>query len=396
MKPSDFRRPYLVIPKLVEQPTWGGQLIVKTKGWSDRADIAGLKIGQSYELYSLSNLSVLESTDDPLFAGELSDRDSVALQTHVEHAVALADLVAASAVETLGQEILDARGPRLNLLLKYTQALGNSYQAHIKDGTQHPTYLPKPESWYYFEPGLVTLGVKTGANWDTYRTACEAIEKGILELGAQVKSGALSYAAAQPKIAALIEQYNPKQFVNTVPIAKDQLVDLSAGGLHHSWEEDAAAAPNGNVLYELQAEALDAVATFRSFDKGKMESDGTVRPLQIPEYFEFIDRDPAANDPAAHISTAAPDPAAGDASVVPLTKSRHYALEKLTLVGTGTTLSRPITRFMHLFVQSGRITVSTSEGEVTVGTAHSCFIPAAAAKYTVRSLADQSEILISY
>ena len=395
MKPTDFRRPYLVIPKLVEQPTWGGGLIVKSKHWSDRADIAGLKIGQSYELYSLSNLSVLESTDDSLFGGELSDRDSVALRTRPEHSVALPDLVAASASDTLGAEVIAARGPKLNLLIKYTQALGNSYQAHIKDGVQHPTLLPKPESWYYFEPGLITLGIRTGANWDHYRSACEAIEQGMLELGAQVKSGALTFEAAQPKITALIEQNNPKQYVNTVPVAKDQLVDLSAGGLHHSWEEDSVAAPDGNVLYELQAEALDAVATFRSFDKGKMEPDGSVRPLQIPEYFEFIDRDPGANDPASHLSSASPMPRSGDTSIVLLTKSRHYTLEKMTLLSPNTTLSRPITRFMHLFVQTGRLMVSTSEGEVTVGPAHSCFIPAAAGKFTVRNLDNQTDILIS-
>ncbi|QQR52772.1 hypothetical protein IPG36_01470 [bacterium] len=78
---NELRRPYLVIPKLIKQPTWGGSYIVAAKGWSDHEGLGDLKIGQSYELFSGSNLSLLTSTDDPLFKGELTDNAGVAIPT---------------------------------------------------------------------------------------------------------------------------------------------------------------------------------------------------------------------------------------------------------------------------------------------------------------------------
>lgn len=396
MSDANLRRPYLVIPKLIEQPTWGGELIVKTKGWSHIEPINTMKIGQSYELFSGSNLSLLDSSDDPAFAGELTDRDAVAKQSHPANSVALSDLIAHSPAGTLGQPIIESRGSNLNLLIKYTQALGNSFQTHIKDGVKHPKWLPKPESWYYFEPGLVTLGVKPGINWDAYQAACVAIHEGMTAISNKVQTGSLSYDDAQPKIKALIKQYDPWQYVNLVPIAKDQLVDLSAGGLHHSWEEDPVQAPHGNVLYELQAEALDAVATFRNFDKGKMESDGAIRSMQISEYFDALDRSPEANDPASRIRQPQPIRESGGHSLARMMTSRHYTLDKLTLTSKGAPFDDQLNRFIHLFVKSGHIEVSTSEGKVTIGTTHSCFIPAAAGEYKVKNLSDHAEVLISY
>jgi hypothetical protein len=180
MPQSDMRRPYLVIPKLIQQPTWGGQLIVQTKGWSQNKSLAEMKIGQSYELFSGSNLSLLESTDDPDFAGELTDSDTVAKPTHPAHSIALAKLI---------------KGTKIHLLIKYTQALGNSFQTHIKDGVKDPDWLPKPESWYYFEPGLITLGVKPNTDWDAYRAACVSIRDNMAGIGLAVASGSLAYIA---------------------------------------------------------------------------------------------------------------------------------------------------------------------------------------------------------
>src|SRR6185437_8295859 len=102
------------------------------------------------------------ASDDPQFRGELTDRDAVEVPTHPEGSLHLADLVAENPEAVLGAAVVSERGPQLALLIKYTQALGNSFQVHIKDGVTHPQWKPKPESWYYFEPGLITLGVKPG------------------------------------------------------------------------------------------------------------------------------------------------------------------------------------------------------------------------------------------
>jgi mannose-6-phosphate isomerase-like protein (cupin superfamily) len=395
-KKPDLTRPYLVIPKLIEQPTWGGQYIAKTKGWHKREPLDRLRVGQSYELYSGSNLSLLESSDDPAFKGEITDRDTVEAQTHPGHSLPLSNLLFASAEDTLGLEILQARGPHVQLLIKYTQALGNSFQVHIRDGVKSPKWKPKPESWYYFEPGLVTLGVKPDTDWAEYEQAVKTIEAKAKELAAQVAAGNLAYADAKHKLATVVAKNDPWRFVNTVPVKAGQLVDLSQGGLHHSWEEDRERAPLGNVLYEIQYEALDKISTFRNFDKGKLEPSGAVRSLQIKEYFEEIDRSPAANDPQAHLRLPEPVTKTEIYQYDRLLRSIHYNLDRLVLLTPSSTYTERIARFKHLFVKSGKVRITAGDHSVLLTPAHSCFIPAGAGAYTVENLADRSEVLVSY
>lgn len=395
-KQAKLQRPYLVIPKLIEQPTWGGQYIVTMKGWEKRQNLGELKIGQSYELFSGSNLSLLDSSDDPQFEGELADRDAVETPTRPEGSLHLADLVAEDPEAVLGADVVNERGPELALLIKYTQALGNSFQVHIKDGEQHPTWKPKPESWYYFEPGLITLGVKPGIDWQEYEHVVEVVQQKMLALGQSVAAGTRTYDDAQQEVKKLLSENDPWKFVNTVPIEKDQLVDLSSGGIHHSWEEDAAQAPLGNVLYELQAEAMDRISTFRSFDKGKMGRDGSVRQIHIKDYFDAIDRSDELNDPATHIVTPQLISETPAYKLEHLLDTRHYQMDKLTLLDSSATYEERISRYKHLFVKDGRVTVTAGGHTVTVTTAHACFIPAHAGSFTVENQADKSEILISY
>lgn len=392
----DLTRPYLVIPKLIEQPTWGGQYIVATKGWDQRGDLGSRKIGQSYELFSGSNLSLLTSSESPAFEGELTNRDAVQIQTHPKGSIALADLLAFSPEQTLGKEIIARRGASLDMLIKFTQALGNSFQVHVKAGAEHPIWKPKPESWYYFEPGLITLGIKKDTDWNAYEKACKAITRQMNTLGAQVANGAITYEDAQVKIRALLKSYDPWQYVNTVPIAKDEVIDLSRGGIHHSWEEDRTHIPLGNVLYEIQSEAMDDVSTCRSFDKGKMEHDGKVRDVHTEDYFEIIDRSPDCNDPARYIRQPKVLEVTPEHQLEQLLDTPHYSLNKLTLRAFPATYTEALDQFRHLFIKSGKAEVSTGKHEIIVSVGHSCFIPAAAGKYTIRSLSDSTEVLISY
>lgn len=393
---NKLQRPYLVIPKLIEQPTWGGQYIVTMKGWDKRENLGSLKIGQSYELFSGSNLSLLDSSDDPQFKGELTDRDAVEVPTRPEGSLHLADLVAEDPEAVLGAEVVRERGPNVALLIKYTQALGNSFQVHIKDGVKHPVWKPKPESWYYFEPGLITLGVKPNIDWSEYEHVVEVVQQRMVAIGGKVADGSLTYEAAEQEVAKLLTEYDPWKFVNTVPIEKDQLVDLSSGGIHHSWEEDEAQAPLGNVLYELQAEAMDRISTFRSFDKGKLGRDGSVRLIHIKDYFDAIDRSPEMNDPKNHIAQPKLIAESKNHTLQHLLDSRHYQMDKLTLLAAGGAYEEPITRYKHVFVKSGTVEVTAGNHSITVGTAHACFIPAAAKRFRIHSLSDKSELLISY
>ncbi|PID32077.1 hypothetical protein CR970_02465 [Candidatus Saccharibacteria bacterium] len=396
MKNSDFQKPYLVIPKLVEQPTWGGQYIVTQKQWSQHSEMLAKRIGQSYELYSGTNLSLLTDSADPKFVGELTDRDAVESQTRPDNAVALSDLLAADTLSVLGQEHLDQRGDTFGLLIKLTEALGNSFQVHIKSDQQHPKWLPKPEAWYYFEPGLITLGVKPDADWDAYKQSLQTIQDTMMNISRAMTAGNLTYAEAQTQVADLLAQQDPWQYVNTVRVKADDLVDLSCGGLHHSWEEDSALAPKGNILYELQSEALDKVSTFRAFDKGKIGPSGEVRDVHLDEYFEFIDRSPETNDPQSHLK--APERlAATDAYTYDkLLDSPSFCLDKLSLSQSGATFTERVNRYKHFYAQSGSFRIATQHGSVTVTTAHSCFLPAKAETYTITSIADDTQILVSY
>src|SRR5581483_1895457 len=112
----DAKRPYLVVPKLIEQPTWGGQYIAKAKGWQHLKDLDTLKIGQSYELFSGSNLSLLDSTLDAEFFGEITNRDAAETPTKPDNTISLELLTKSSPEEILGKEVVAHRGPKINIL----------------------------------------------------------------------------------------------------------------------------------------------------------------------------------------------------------------------------------------------------------------------------------------
>ncbi len=393
---TQFKRPYLVIPKLIEQPTWGGTYIAEFKQWDIKPSLAGSKIGQSYELFSGSNLSLLDSSKDPLFEGEITDRDEVQNPTSPENSVSLASLIEMSAKDTLGSARAVRSGRKFDLLIKFTQSLGNSFQIHIKDGLEDPWWKPKPESWYYLEPGLITLGVKSGVDWGDYEAAVSSVAEAMTGLERQISTGELDYDEAQAEVHSLLERYDPWVYVNTVEVKKDQLVDLSAGALHHSWEEDSVKIPLGNVLYELQLEAMDDVSTIRVFDKGKMTRGGSLRKLNISDYFRLIDRTPEANDPKNHMGEPTDLIKTAEYGLSRLLSTKYYTLNKLLLLTPTASYNERIDQFRHLFVRKGEIQVSTELGSVIVSQGHACFIPAGAMEYRVECKRPATEVLISY
>ena len=61
-----------------------------------------------------------------------------------------------------------------------------------------------------------------------------------------------------------IAKIDPWQFVQTKYAEAGEVFDMSAGGLHHSWEEDLEL-PAGNILYEVQEDRMDPISTVRAF-----------------------------------------------------------------------------------------------------------------------------------
>lgn len=368
-----LKKPYLVIPLLIEQPTWGGDYILNMKRWSSREGLSVKKIGQSYELFGKSKLMVsVTDSSDPRFVHEFGNADGSARDS--------LDLVEDKDFVQLSNLI-----PHMPLLIKFTQAAGNSFQLHVKPGTVHDRWKPKPESWYYFEDGYISCGVKAGADIGRYKEVCLEIEKMMKDFSEKVKNSDMTIADAQAQAKKKIQELDPHQYVNLIQTKKEDLIDLSMGGIHHSWEEDRTKAPQGNVVYEVQVDVMDPFCTIRSFDQGKIKEDGSIREIHVEDYFRYIDTNVKNNEIASMKRVRNGNN---------LLTTPYYALDIMELFGRE---SQEITHsFHHLFVKSGKVRVECGDGSVVVTKGHSCIVPGQAGTYTLSSLEPQSVVLKTY
>ncbi|MFA6099129.1 MAG: hypothetical protein WCV50_06365 [Patescibacteria group bacterium] len=357
-----LNQPYLIIPKFIEQPTWGGSFIAQLKGWDNRPEFKSKKIGQSYELSGQSFLAI-DCTDsaDERFGPEGS---AISIKK-----VSISDLITQNPEAVLGEGRTN-----LSLLIKFTQALGNSFQLHVPPGIQHPHWQPKPESWYFLEPGLATLGLQPNIDVARYHAVCNKIDQAMQQLSGQVLDKLITIEQARKKAHELVRQENPWQFVNIVPIPKHSLVDLSAGGLHHSWEDNSDASPLGNVVFEIQADKMDEASTIRCFDQGKIKDDGTIRPLQINDYFDFLDTDPTRNVPESFFSKPRGKQ---------LLSTKHYSLDIIEITKIKHLMLNG--SFHHLFVRDGAVEVVCPGGRLRLSQGHSCLVPASIAGYSLQA-----------
>jgi len=349
------KKPYLIVPFLVEQPTWGGTYICEKKGWLQRKELENKKIGQSYELYNKSFLtSTILSSDDPRFYPEVKDVIPISLF-----------------IET-----------RPFPLIKFTQAKGNSFQLHVRPETQGTYWRPKAESWYFFEEGKMTFGVKKGIQIEEYKKSCHIINNKMKELSTLVTQKKLDSISARKRAREYVLSQNPWQYVNVHFTKKGDVIDLSGGGIHHSWEEDNITCPLGNIVYEVQQDVIDSVCTIRSFDQGKIKEDGTNREMQIDDYFKYIDLDEERNTLSNKKNK--------DGT---LFNTPFYSLTSITVAINKEMESA--TSFHHLFVKEGKIVVvDQNRNEICVGEGHSCFIPMGV-RYLIKPKM-YSEVLLTY
>ena len=272
-------RPWRVKDELIEQPSWGGRYIVDMKGLGDDPEWAGKKVGQSYEFAK---------------ASQLIDPESGTMRS-------LADLIATDARGLLGGEVVAKFGADGSLVIKLTQAKGNSFQVHLPEGKSLGNWEPKPEAWFYLAPGLYTFGIDQSRNFADFASVLGEIDDEMKRLSAEVKSGKMAVADARRAAQKLIHDRNPYQFVNVVHAHTDDIVDLTAGGIHHSWEEDNDLYPDGNLVYEVQVDVPDERCSMRGFDKGKFLDDGGLRPTHVADYLATINQDSYHNELANHI-----------------------------------------------------------------------------------------------
>lgn len=368
-------RPYFIVPKLIPQPTWGGDYIGNFKGITDPR-VTSVAIGQSYELSSDSMLS--SSTDSrtvPIELGDPKNGKTTATLGTVEDLFSLQSLIEQNSEDVLGTHAVQVHGNRMHVLIKFTQAKGNSFQVHVIPGKEFAHWKSKPESWYYFEPGKATVGLKnpTPERLAAYKNACVTIANLAERLQSDVASKSMSVEEAKQLLQAQISVENPLQYVNEVPTETGTIIDLSSGGIHHSWEEGDSI-PLGNVVYEVQVNVMDNECTIRSYDKGKIGADGTVRPVHVEDYFLALDTDLSHNDVSSTIQLPTSTEVNG-ATQSNLFTTPYYSSKEVTF--TGTYHEDSSSSFHHLFVKEGSIQCSSGDVTLVAHKGSSVFIPAA-------------------
>ena len=359
--------PWQVQDELIEQPSWGGRYIIDLKGLGDDPQWRDKKVGQSYELARASKLI------DP--------------KTGTAHA--FLDLIAQDKVGLLGQVVVDKYGADVSLLIKLTQAKGNSFQVHLPEGKELGHWVPKPEAWFYLAPGLYTFGLKPGASFEEYGRVLHTIDDEMQKLSGEVKAGKLTVDEARAQAQARIQTLDPFASVNMVEAQTDDLIDLTPGSIHHSWEQDDVKFPNGNLVYEVQIDVPDNLCSMRGFDKGKFLDDGGVRPTHVADYLATIGRDAEHNDLSRHLRKPHVLAERDGCKTESLFRTPYFNLDRLTINPNGSLEQSLSDGFHHLFVHQGTAQI----GDTTLAQGRSYVLPAALGAYTVEAT-DTSVVLL--
>lgn len=364
------RGPWAVQDELIEQPSWGGRYIIDLKGLSDDVQWQEKKAGQSYELAKES---------------KLIDPEGGAV-------VSLADLIARDPRAVLGQPVLDSFGQNLSLLIKLTQAKGNSFQVHLPEGKTLGHWLPKPEAWFYLAPGLYTFGLKTDTDFAAYSRVLHTIDEEMHRLSEEVKSGRRTVEDARTQAKQRIQTLDPFAYVNLVEAETDDIVDLTAGGIHHSWEQDDARYPQGNLVYEVQVDVPDNLCSMRGFDKGKFLDDGLLRPTHVKDYLATIERDAAHNELSRHIRKPQVIADVDGAKTEVLFRTPYFNLDRLT-IARGASASQSLAGgFHHLFAQQGSVKIAGA----TLTQGHSYLLPAVIGQYRLDAMDNEAVLLKTF
>ena len=322
---------WIVKPKIIEQPTWGRQ---------------------TYELFS---------------GIELVDGEQI---------LTLDDLIKKNPEEVLGKRVWEKYG-KMPLLVKTNRAKGNSFQIHIKPGIDDPRWKAKPESWYFMEDGRVTCGIKSGISVADYKNACEEVEKVMAEISKEVVSGRLEIDKARNKADELVRKINLWQFVQLRDLKKGEVMDVSVGGLHHSWEEVA--------VYEVQLDVMDGVSTIRAFDRGKIEDNGQIREVEIEDYFKYLDVSEETNESGFSPKIM---------SEKNLLTTNDYALDKLMIADL--IVDNLNDSFGHYYIEAGKIKIENETESLIAEKGQSVFVPAGIEKVVISSVEEKSEVLKTY
>ena len=370
--------PYIIEPFLIPQPTWGGKYIAQKKGWSEQETLKDIKIGQSYELFGKSRVyPSITDTNDPSFLPLIKNIASK------NSATPLTDLISKDPEGFLGSDIA-SRFTTIPILIKFTQARGNSFQLHASHLAKQTKWKPKSETWYFLEPGMCTYGLSDVSRVSQYKAVCMAINDYMHTLSDKVKNNTITLSEAQEQSQSFIREQNPWRFVNAIHTNPFDCIDLSNGGIHHSWE-DSPDLLLGNIVYEVQEDVSDEESTLRSFDQGKFLPDGSIRELTIEDYFSLIDTNPEHNAVESTLSNIQNGK---------LVENDFYAVYSSTT--TQKTILPQQNSFQHIFITNGIVSLESSVGSVLLHSGHSAVIPYSVGDFAVIPTHTSASYILTY
>jgi mannose-6-phosphate isomerase class I len=228
---------------------------------------------------------------------------------------------------------------------------------------------------------LFTFGLKEGVALEDYKTALRKIDTLMKKLSVSVKSGAIDIETARAEAKAEIAKIDPYQYVNIVEADEDDVIDLTPGGIHHSWEEDDSKFPQGNLVYEVQVDVADEYCSMRGFDKGKLLADGGLRATHVEDYLTTIERYSEGKKLSDLIGKPKLLTEKEGAKEEAIFRTPYFELDRVTLKA-GSVWNEPAeTGFHHLFVQKG----SAKVGETILAQGQSFIVPAVTGVYKIES-----------
>jgi mannose-6-phosphate isomerase class I len=131
---------------------------------------------------------------------------------------------------------------------------------------------------------------------------------------------------------------------------------------------------------------MDPASTIRSFDKGKIKDDGSIRKIHIEDYFKYLDTDPIHNN----LQKMTPKKQGNR-----LLTTEFYCLDILEVNDEIIDLTRD--SFAHLFVREGKVLVeSESKEKIFLTKGFSCFIPETVGRYKIKPFEKGSVVLKAF
>lgn len=311
----------LLLRSSLHETIWGGQRLATIAG---KRLPQGARVGESWET---ANDSVVR--DGP-FAGRRLD-----------------EMVALYGAALIGARAEELHGRRFPLLAKFLDANQKlSVQAHPDDdyAAKHEGgKLGKTEAWYILHA----------------------------EPDAQLVHGLARGSSAQ-EVREAIAQNNLEGLLRHMRARAGDVIFVPAGTVH--------AICGGVALYELQ-EYSDV--TYRLYDYGRLQADGTPRELHVEKGLEVIRFEPPEVARARPLHVDLP-PSSGPGEWRILVGCKHFLMEELRLRGALSATTSP-SSCVILTALEGTCAVTSEIGGVILACGDTVVLPASLGAYTVET-----------